>query len=205
MKKKLLSLTLCGTMFLYGCSTSWLTTVSSILAAAAPALINILQIAALAEGKPMDSGLAAKVNGDAANLKKVLSDYQVASTAAQPGMCSQVQATLNVYEEDLPAVLAVAQVSNQNVQSKIAAISALTVRLFASSEPLIPGCQAPPSPKAMMATLHPASVDLKTFIPAYNAALTSPTGHPAVDKATPGMKLHEHSKAVRMLTLGIAK
>jgi hypothetical protein len=205
--RKLLTVALIGTMFLTGCSTAWLTTAESILAAAAPALINILEIAALAEGKPVNANLAAKVNGDAAALTTILKDYSAAAKSAQPQICPQLQAALTTYESDLPAVLSVAQVSNPNVASKIEIISSLVVGVFGSIEPLIPGCQAPTAPavRAMTMKLQPAAVDVKTFIDAYNGALVSPTGNPSVDKATPKMKLYHHSKAVRVLTLGIAK
>jgi hypothetical protein len=205
--KPCLALILCCTMFLSGCG--WLSTAESILSAAAPALLNILQIVAVVNGRPMDSGLAAKINGDAANLKTVLSDYAAAQAAAKPGMCPQLQAALNLYESDLPLVMQVAQVSDQNTQSKILILSGLIVGVFNTLEPLIPGCQAPPSASVRTMTanlnLRPATVDLHTFIPAYNAALTSPTGNPTLDEATKRMKLHRHSKAVRIITFGIAK
>lgn len=60
MKKILIAAILAATVTLTGCSTAWVSTLDSILAAAAPALINILQIVAVAEGKPMNSGLDRK-------------------------------------------------------------------------------------------------------------------------------------------------
>ena len=42
-------------MLCTGCSTAWVSTLDSILAAAAPALINILQIVAVAEGLPVNA------------------------------------------------------------------------------------------------------------------------------------------------------
>jgi hypothetical protein len=56
-------------MFCTGCSTAWVTILDSILAAAAPALINILQIVAMANGQPVNSNLTAKINADAAVIK----------------------------------------------------------------------------------------------------------------------------------------
>ena len=46
------------------CSTAWVSTLDSILAAAAPALVNILQIVAVANGQPVNSNLEAKINAD---------------------------------------------------------------------------------------------------------------------------------------------
>jgi len=63
-----------------GCSTAWVSTLDSILAAAAPALINILQIVAVANGQPMNAGLAAKINSDAANIKTLAGDFAKVSS-----------------------------------------------------------------------------------------------------------------------------
>lgn len=183
---------------------NWLTELDSILAAAAPALINILQIAALAEGKTVDAALETKINGDAALLKTELANYNSAVASAQPSICPQVQAALNTYEADLPAVLAAAQVSNQNTASKIESLSALIVGVFGTIEPLIPGCQLPVN-AAAKSRFRSQPTDLKTFKSSYNGVLTSPVGIPAVDAATPKMRLPEHSRAMRYLTFGIAK
>ena len=49
-------------MFCTACSTAWVSTLDSILAAAAPALINILQVVAVANGRPLNGTLAVKIN-----------------------------------------------------------------------------------------------------------------------------------------------
>lgn len=208
MKKALLAVLLAFSMTFTGCSTAWVTTLDSILAAAAPALVNILQIVALSTGKPMNSQLATKIDGDAAAVKQDAADFANASAAAAPGACSQLQAALDVYEQDLPSVLAVAQVSNPATQNKIATISALVVGVFSSIAPLIPNCQAPSAAiltaRARLTTAAPP-LALKNFVSSYNTVLVEKTGDASVDAATPNMKLHYHSKAVRVLTLGIAK
>lgn len=204
MKKYLVPI-LALTLISVGCSTAWLTTLDSILAAAAPALISILQIAALSKGTPVNSGLAAKINGDAANLKTIAQDLANASAAAQPQVCAQLQAALTTYESDLPAVLQVAQVSNVNTQNKIETLSALVVGVFGSIEPLIPNCKAPAAAtfKANLQGGPPLTV--KNFVQSYNAVLLSPVNDPPVDQNVHKFKLHNHSLGIRILTLGIAK
>src|ERR1019366_2785949 len=96
MKKVLvvaLSLAMCCT----ACSTAWVSTLDSIVAAAAPALINILQIVAVANGKPMNSNLAAKINADATVIKTLAGDFAKASSGSAPGVCQQLQAAVSAY------------------------------------------------------------------------------------------------------------
>jgi len=199
MKKVLLPVILLALIVTFGCSVAWVSTLDSILAAAAPALIDILQISALSQGKPFNSQIAAKVNADAAALKSTAADFASASNAAQPGACSQLQAALTTYEQDLPLVLSVAKVSNPNTQGKIETLSALIVGVFGSIEP--------PAISAMRAQVKVSTppMNVKDFVTTYNAVLVSQTGETKVDEATPKMKLHYHSGFVRFITLGIAK
>jgi len=204
MRRSLLAVILVLTMSLSGCSTAWVTTLDSILAAAAPALINILQIVALSKGTPFNSQLAAKVNADAAALKQSAQDFATASAAAGPGACSQLQAALNTYQSDLPAVMAVAQVSNAATQNKIETLSALIVGVFDSVEPLIPNCQAPKD-MSLTGVKSGPPMNVKNFVQSYNAVLVSPTKDEKVDSATPKMKIHGHGWVVRTVTFGVAK
>ena len=89
--KKILVLALSLTMFCTACSTAWVSTLDSILAAAAPALVNILQIVAMANGRPMNSNLAAKINDDATVIKTLAGDFAKASSGSAPGICQQLQ------------------------------------------------------------------------------------------------------------------
>ncbi len=54
--RKLLVVVLSLAMFCTACSTGWVLALDSILAAAAPALVNILQIVAVANGQPVNAG-----------------------------------------------------------------------------------------------------------------------------------------------------
>lgn len=207
-KCRLLSVTLLVVLALTftGCSTAWVTTLDSVLAAAAPALINILQIVALSKGTTVNSALQTKINADAAAVKSAAADFAKASGAAGPGACSQLQADLTTYQADLPAVLALAQVANVNTQNKIETLSALIVGVFGSLEPLIPSCSAPAMTN-MRATLRYGAppLPLKNFVGSYNAVLTSKVNDPAVDAKTKALKLHYHSKPVRLLSFGFAQ
>jgi hypothetical protein len=48
-------------------------------------LIDILQIAAVANGQPINTSLEAKINADATVIKTLAADFAEASSAAAPG------------------------------------------------------------------------------------------------------------------------
>lgn len=184
-------------MFCAACSTAWVSTLDSILAAAAPALINILQIAAVANGKPMDSNLAAKINADAAVVKTLAGDFSKASSGSAPGVCQQLQAAVGAYQADQVLVLQVAQVSDPKIQTKITLLANLVAGTVQAITAVIPSCQA--NAQAFEAS---PPYNLSTVIDHYNRVLVAPTGNAAVDAATPALKVHRHSKLVRALTFG---
>jgi hypothetical protein len=184
-------------MFCTACSTAWVSTLDSILAAAAPALINVLQIVAVANGKPMDSNLAAKINADAAVVKTLADDFSKASSGSAPGVCQQLQAAVGAYQADQALVLQVAQVSDPKTQTKITLLANLVAGTVQAITAVIPSCQA----NALAFEASPP-YSLSTFIDHYNSVLVAPTGNAAVDAATPALKVHRHSKLMRALTFG---
>jgi len=186
-------------MFYTACSTAWVSTVDSILVAAAPALIDILQIAAVANGQPMDINLEAKINADAAVIKTLAADFAKASSSAAPGVCSQLQAAVKAYQSDQQAVLQAAQVSDPNTQTKITLLANLVAGTVNAITAVIPSCNDVASTRNLKAQ-PPYSIS--TFAAQYNSILLAPTGNSAVDAATQKLKLHQHSKLVRTVTFG---
>ena len=198
--KKILVFALSLTIFCTACSTAWVSTLDSILAAAAPALINILQIVAVANGRPMNSNLAAKINADATVIKTLAGDFAKASAGSAPGACQQLQAAVGVYQADQQLVLQAAQVSDANTQTKITLLADLVAGTVQAITAVIPSCQNADSRQAFKSA-PPYSIT--TFTAHYNSVLTAPTGNAAVDAATPKLKLYRHSKLARSMTLGL--
>jgi hypothetical protein len=196
--RKSLAVALSLAMFCTACSTTWVSALDSILAAAAPALIDILQIVAVANGKPMDSNLAAKINVDATVIKTLASDFAKASSGSAPGVCQQLQAAVSAYQADQVLVLQVAQVSDSKTQTKITLLANLVAGTVQAITAVIPSCQA--NAQASLKALPPYSVS--TFADHYNSILVARTGNAAVDAATPALKIHRHSKLVQALTFG---
>jgi len=197
--KKILVIALSLSLFCTACSTAWVSTLDSILAAAAPALINVLQIVAVANGRPMNSNLAAKITADATVVKTLAGDFAKGSSGSAPGVCQQLQAAVSVYQADQQLVLQAAQVSDANTQTKITLLTNLVAGTVQAITAVIPSCQNADSRRLFKAA-PPYSIT--TFAAHYNSILIAPTGNAAVDAATPKLKLYRHSKLARSVSLG---
>ena len=195
--RRVFVITLSLAMFCTACSTAWVSTLDSILAAAAPALINILQSVAVANGQPVNSNLIAKINADATTIKTLADDLSTASSLAAPDVCSQLRGAVSAYKADQTLVLQVAQVSNQNTQTKITLLADLVGGTVAAIESVIPSCQSASVAKSFRSA---PPYSLTTFVNRYNGVLVMPTGNPAVDRVTQKLKLHRHSVFVRAMT-----
>ena len=196
---KCLAAALTLVMLCTACSTAWVSTLNSILAAAAPALINILQIVALAQGQPLNTSLEAKINADATVIKTLAADFAKASSASAPGICQQLQAGVNTYASDQQLVLQAAQVNDANTQTKITMLVDLVAGTVSAITAAIPSCQN----AAAFRSLNSAPpYNVSTFVDDYNRVLVTPTGNASVDGATSKLTLHRHSKMTRIMTLG---
>lgn len=195
--KKVLVVVLSLAMLSAGCSTAWVATVDSVLAVAAPALTNILQIVAVANGKPLNGSLVAKINADATIIKTLAADFAKVSAGSAPGVCQQLRAAASAYQADQQLVLQAAVVSDSNTQIKITMLANLVAGTVDAILTAIPSCQ---SAAQSVKAIPPYSVS--RFTAEYNTILTTPTGDPAVDATTVRLKLHRHSKVVSVITFG---
>jgi hypothetical protein len=194
-----LAVILISAMLCTGCSAAWVTTLDTILAAAAPALVNILQIVALAQGHPLNTNLQAKINTDAGLIKTLALDFSNASSGAAPGVCKQLQAAVNTYSGDQQMVLQLAQVSDAKTQTKITMLVDLVAGTVSAITAAIPSCQQTTAFRSLKAT---PPYNVSNFVADYNRVLVAPTGNADVDAATPKLMLHRHSRVVRVVTFG---
>ena len=198
--RKILVFTLSLAAFCTACSTAWVSTLDSILAAAAPALVNILQIVAVANGQPVNAALAAKVTSDASEIKALASDFATASSESAPGICQTLQSAVSVYQADQQLVLQVAQVSDSNTQTKITLLADLVAGTVSAITAVIPSCQNKTVPKSIS---NRSVYRISTFADRYNGILVARTGNAAVDSITPKLKLHRRSRFARSITFGL--
>src|SRR5208283_3475677 len=186
--KKNLVVALACAMLCTACSTAWVSTLDSILAAGAPALINILQIVAVANDQPVNSNLAARINADATAVETLAADFAKVSSESAPGICQQLQAAVSAYQADQQLVLQVAQVSDSNTQTKITLLADLVAGTVNAITAVIPSCQNAAATGGKI--MPPYSVS--TFVAHYNSILVGKTGNGPVDALTQKLKLHQH-------------
>jgi hypothetical protein len=203
--KGLTAIVLCYTLILTtgvaGCNTTWISKLDTIVADVAPSLINVLNIVAIAEGKPVNTALESKITADAANLKVLAADYAAATGTGALTACQQVQAGVKVVGDDFSVVLQLVQVSNVASQTNALAVFEAADAIFLTVSSLIPSCATPVALKAQIAA-KVIAIDKDKLVRSYNAALTTPTKFTAVDKFNKSHQLHNHNWVLRHASFG---
>ena len=181
-------------LILSGCSASQF---QQYLNAVGPAVSIILQIVAVAGGPAFNSGLVQKINSDTAALNKLYADYESVSAGAKGSVKGQIDAGFSLLNQDLATVFSLAQVSNKNVQEKVAVEIGLVQSAVVLAESLLPGTSA----------AHSARIELRAneLTDSFNKVLHAKTGDAAVDKAAAKLSLHRHGRFARYATLGALK
>jgi hypothetical protein len=195
--KKVLALVLAVTMATVGCSAAWVSTFESYLAIAGPAVIQILEIVALAKGAAVSPAVIAKVNGDAKALQTLVQSIQTASAANLPTACAAFNEGVKVFAADVPTLEQIGQLSNPTTQAQVADALQLVESTIAEIETPIASCQTSgASFKTAVAASRVKSPS--DFASQYNKIM-------ARDKTTSKYRVHVHGKFTRYATFGIAK
>lgn len=200
MKFKLIAFALSLCMLTTGCSLAWVGTLEGYLKISAPAIIQILELVALAKGTTVNSSVIAKINGDAAALQSLAVSIDKAGQQNIPSSCAAFNVGLQTFISDLPTLESIGQVSNPTRQAQIQDALLLAQGVVGDIETPIAACQAQSPVKASF-TLAVASTRVKSpsdFVSQYNKVM---------DRAseTKSLKIHLHGAAVRTLTLGLAQ
>ncbi len=200
--RTLLIISLIATMATVGCSTSWLTTFDSWLAIAGPAVINILELVALARGVTVPASVLAKVNGDSASLKVLATSVNSAVAADLPNACAAFNQGVQTFVADLPTLASIGQISNPTRLAQITDGVNLAQGVFSLIEAPISAC-ADSSPTTAQANFYFAAArtrftSQRDFLGKYNEIM-------ARDAVTKKLQIHQSSKPVRWLTLGFKK
>lgn len=204
------------TPFEIGCNTgTWIAEFDKYLATLTPAIINIIEIIAIAQGAAPNAGLIAKIEADAAALKQIAQDYASASTSDQPGILPKLNTVFNVFQADaqlvfqllptnIPPVeqatilglISLVQVTINLISMLIPMTSALredVMRKVSTGNFVIQGQQVPSSNSDFMAK--------------YNAKLNAGTNgqFKQFDTELRKKHLHYHNWFLRAITAGVAK
>lgn len=204
LSKMSLASILAFTLTLQACSTTWIAKFDTIIAAAAPALVNVLNIVAIAEGKPVDAVLEAKISTDTANLKIIAAQLAAASAATAPTFCAQTKAAVQVINDDAQVILQIVQVSSAAGTTNALLVFEAADAIVLTITSLIPSCATPVAAREL-ARAKLNTLDANALISNYNHALTQPTGFPAIDAYNRSHQIHAHSKAVRVITFNMEK
>jgi hypothetical protein len=215
MQRAGLALVLCLTVTLAGCSTSWIAEAEQIVAALLPAASNLVALVAALEGKTVSaSDLAtiqnagAQAGADLQLIQSLITAYQKADAAAQPGILNQIESAIGAVQGLLEGLLPALHIKDATMQAKITAVVGIVLSEVQSLAAVIPIVTKTPTFAAKGAAKMghaKAPLSANAFVASYNATMTAKTGNADLDRATAGLRIHAHGKLVRWGTAGVLK
>jgi hypothetical protein len=143
----LTALTIDALIFLVGCTTSWVSEASSILALLGPAISAALEIlAAFGVGvSPVVAESIAAWGEDAqtalTQVATLITQYQAAEASAQPGILGSIQTLLTTVSDNLAALLPTIKITDPTTQAKVIAVFEAVQAEIAALASLIPSIQ----------------------------------------------------------------
>jgi hypothetical protein len=214
--KALMALVLCGTMMWTACSTAWIGEAEQIVAALIPATANLVALVAALQGNnvsaadlQMIQSAGTQAGADLQLMQALITQYQKADAAAQPGLLNQIQAAMSAVQATLNGLLPALHIKDAATQAKITAVIGILLSEVESVAAIVPLVSASASPSMMaMAAKRvkkqpPLTAD--EFVASYNATMTAKTGNAALDHAAAGMRIHLHGKVARWASAGWLK
>ncbi len=214
--KAFLTLTLCMTLVLTACSTAWIGEAEQIVAALVPAAANIVALVAALQGKsvsPSDletiQNAGAQAGADLQLLQSLITAYQKADAAEQPGILNQIQAAINSAQATMGALLPALHIKDAATEAKITAVVGIVLSEIQSLAAIVPLVDAGAAPAAVATAAKQLKkqppLTASEFVASYNATLTAKTGNADLDHATAGMRIHLHGKLARWASAGLLK
>jgi hypothetical protein len=214
----IVAVALCGVLICTACSTAWIEQAEEIVAALIPAAGNILALAGALEGKTVSAtdlqaiqNAGSQAGADLQLIQSLITAYQQADATAQPGILNQIQSAIAAAQSNLQGLLGALHIKDVATQAKITAVVGLVLSEIQSLAAVVPLVTSGPTSAAKSAAEkgHPGSVkaplSARDFVISYNATMTARTGNAALDRVTAGLKIHEHEKVARVVSLGVLK
>jgi hypothetical protein len=214
--KALVALVLCGTLMWTACSTAWIGEAEQIVAALIPGIANLVTLVATLQGKNVSAAdlqtiqsAGAQAGADLQLMQSLITQYQKADAAAQPGLLNQILAAMSAVQATLNGLLPALHITDAATQTKIAAVIGILLSEVESVAAIVPlvSAGASPSMTAAAAKLVKKQPPLTAneFVASYNATMTAKTGNAELDHATAGMRIHLHGKVARWASAGFLK
>jgi hypothetical protein len=222
--KSALALLLCGMLVWTGCSTAWVGQAEEIVAALIPAAANIVALVAALQGQSVSASdlqliqtAGAQAGSDLQIIQSLITAYQKADAAAQPGILNQIESAINAVQANFQGLLPALHIEDAATQAKITAVVGIVLSEVQSLAAIVPLVKAGASTSQLSS--GPAHVSQKTrdmghpkipltageFVASFNSTLTAKTGNAALDRATAGLRIHRHGKVARLASAGMLK
>jgi hypothetical protein len=213
---------LCMTMAFVGCSTAWIQEAEEIVAALIPAAGNIVALVAAVQGKgvsandmQMIQNAGAQAGADLQLIQSLITAYEKADATAQPGILNQIESAIAAVQAQLQGLLPALHIQDAATQAKVTAVIGIVLSEVESLAAVVPTIKntsqtsnlaAPSAARVGHASgAVKAPLTASEFVSSYNATLTAKTGNAALDRATAGLKLHQHGKVARVVSAGLLK
>jgi hypothetical protein len=222
--KAAVAVVLCLTVILAGCSTTWFQEAEEIVAALIPAAGNIVALVAAVQGKgvsandmQMIQNAGAQAAADLQLIQSLMTAYEKADASAQPGIMNQIESAIAAVQANLRGLLPALHIQDAATQAKVTAVIGIVLSEVESLAGVIPVIRGQGSgasgqgsnPVAQIATRagQPtrAPLSAREFVSSYNATITAKTGNAALDRATAGLRIHQHGKTERVVSAGLLK
>jgi hypothetical protein len=199
-----------------GCSTAWISEAEQIVAALIPAAANILTLVTALHGQSVSAedlktiqSTGSQVGADLQLIESLLSAYQTADAASQPGLLNRIQTATSAVQANLGGFLPALHIQDETTQAKVSAVIGLVLSEVESLSAIVPLVNPSASPAMMAMAAKQAKkkppLTANEFVASYDATITAKTGNAALDHATAGMRIHMHGKFERWASLGLLK
>jgi hypothetical protein len=211
-----LALLLSVTMIWSGCSTNWIAEAEQIVEALIPAAANIVALVAALQGKNVSAtdlqtiqNAGTQAGADLQLIQSLITAYQQADAATQPGILNQIESAINAVEGNLQGLLPALHIKDAATQTKISAVIGLVLSEVQSLAALVPVVNPNASPAAIATAVKQTKkqppLSASEFVKSYNRTLTAKTGNAELDRVTAKLEIHLHGKVERVVTAGVLK
>ncbi len=214
--KVLIATVLVLSLMLTACSTAWIGEAEQIVEALIPAVANLVTLVATLQGKDVTAAdlqtmqsAGAQAGADLQLMQSLISQYQKADAAAQPGLLNQIQSAMNAVQTTLNGLLPALHIQDAATQAKITAVVGLLISEVESMAAIVPLVNPGASPAMMTMAVRQAKkqppLTADEFVSSFNASMTAKTGNTQLDHATAGLRVHLHDKFARWASAGLLK
>ena len=206
---------LCGILMWTACSTAWINEAEQIVAALIPAVANVVALVASVQGSVSAADLqtvqsaGAQAGADLQLMQSLITEYQKADAAAQPGLLNRIEAAMGAVRSTLNGLLPALHIKDAATQAKITAVVGILLSEVQSVAAIVPLAKANASANekgvAEKQIKKQPPLTANEFVASYNATMTAKTGEAELDHATAGLRIHLHERLARWASAGLLK